>query len=134
MRIVYLTFFSACAAALLVGCGDAAKNGDATGPTVDQTATDVAEMLKEYTEATKKGPNSVADLTDAPASHPVGHAAVASQQYVVVWRVPVTPGSGDAVLAYPKDAPTAGGKVVMGDGSVKQMTADEFKTAPKAKK
>jgi hypothetical protein len=120
------------AAVTLIGCG-----GDKTGPTaptVDQTAGDVAEMLKEFTAAAKRGPNSAADLTDAPASHPVGHAAVASGEYVVVWKVPVTESGGGNVLAYPKNAGSAGGTVVMQDGSVRAMTADEFNAAPKAKK
>jgi hypothetical protein len=118
----------------LTGCGGSTSNTAPAGPTASQTATDVAEMLKEHFEATKKAPNSVADLTDAPASHPVGHAAVASQEYVVFWRVPISASGSGTVLAYHKDAPTAGGSVVMQDGSVKTMTADEFKAAPKAKK
>lgn len=121
------------ALAALTGCGGGDKTGP-TAPTVDQTAGDVAEMLTEFTAATKRGPNSAADLTDAPASHPVGHAAVASGEYVVVWKVPVSPSGGANVLAYPKDAASSGGKVVMQDGSVKQMTAEEFKAAPKAAK
>lgn len=122
------------AAVLLAGCGGPSQQGGPSGPTPDQTATDVAEMLKEYTDANKRGPNSLADLTDAQASHPVGHAAVMSKEYVVIWKTPVSAAGGDSVLAHPKDAATAGGKVVMGDGSVKQMTADEFKAASKGKK
>jgi predicted small lipoprotein YifL len=120
------------AVAALTGCGDG-KTGP-TAPTGDQTAGDVAEMLKEFTAATKRGPNSAADMTDAPASHPVGHAAVASGEYVVVWKVPVSASGGGTVLAYPKNAGSAGGAVVMLDGSVKVMTAEEFNAAPKAKK
>jgi hypothetical protein len=128
-----LATFCLFAAALLTGCGGPSGSSN-TAPDADQTASDVAEMLKEYTAATKRGPNSAADLTDAPASHPVGHAAVLSKEYVVMWRTPVTAGAADVVLAYPKDAATAGGKVVMQDGSVKQMTAAEFAAAPKAGK
>jgi hypothetical protein len=121
------------AAVALIGCGGDNRSGP-TAPTVDQTAGDVAEMLKEFTEATKRGPNSAADMTDAPASHPVGHAAVASGEYVVVWKVPVSAGGGGNVLAYPKNAGSAGGTVVMQDGTVKAMSADEFNVAPKAKR
>jgi hypothetical protein len=122
-------------AALLLGCGGSGGSSDnAAGPSASDKVSDVAAMLKEHSEATKKAPNSLADLTDAPASHPVGHAAVASGEFVVVWKAPVSASGSGAVLAYHKDVPTAGGSVVMQDGSFKTMTADEFKAAPKAKK
>ncbi len=120
--------------AAALGCGGTNTTGSMSGPTASESATDVAEMLKEHFEATKKAPNSAADLTDAPASHPVGHAAVSAQEYVVFWKVPISPSGSGTVLAYHKDTPTAGGSVVMQDGSVKTMTAAEFAAAPKAKK
>jgi hypothetical protein len=42
-------------------------------------------------------------------------------------------GSSNTILAYVKDAPQKGGQVAYGDGSVKKLTADEFKTAIVAK-
>lgn len=36
------------------------------------------------------------------------------------------------ILAYEKGAPRQGGLVVYGDGTVKNLTASEFQTAPKA--
>lgn len=129
-KLITLTLMTVTVA--LTGCGGDNKTGP-TAPTVNQTAGDVAEMLKEFTEANKRGPNSASDMADAPASHPVGHAAVASGEYIVVWKVPVTVGAA-GVLAYPKNATTDGGMVVIQDGTVKQMTAAEFAAAPKAKK
>jgi hypothetical protein len=38
------------------------------------------------------------------------------------------------VVAYEKKVPTEGGHVLLQDGTVKQMTAAEFQSAPKAKK
>jgi hypothetical protein len=46
----------------------------------------------------------------------------------------MTQGTSNTVLGYYKDAPTAGGPVLMGDATTKVMTADEFKAAPKAGK
>ena len=40
----------------------------------------------------------------------------------------------NTVLAYEKDVPTKGGYVLMGDATVKNMTADDFKKAIVAKK
>jgi hypothetical protein len=46
----------------------------------------------------------------------------------------MTAGTSNTVLAYVKDVPTKGGLVLMGDGSVRKMSADEFKKATLAKK
>jgi hypothetical protein len=42
-----------------------------------------------------------------------------------------TQGTGNTVLAYEANVPTAGGPVVMVDGSSRQMTAAEFAAATK---
>jgi hypothetical protein len=46
----------------------------------------------------------------------------------------MTSGTSNTVLAYVKDVPDKGGLVLMGDGSVKKMSADEFKKATLAGK
>jgi len=115
------------------GCGDG-KSTVATGPSASDDANDLAEMLKEYFELRKKAPNSLADLSDGAATHPVGHSAVQNESYVVYWRVPLSTTDASTVLAYPKDAATKGGLIVMLNGTVKAMTAEEFKAAPKAGK
>jgi hypothetical protein len=43
-------------------------------------------------------------------------------------------GTSNTVLAYEKDVAAKGGQVLMGDGSVKKMTTEEFKKATLAKK
>jgi hypothetical protein len=47
---------------------------------------------------------------------------------VVVWKAGYSP-SSTAVLAYEKNAPAGGGKVLLRNGTVKEMTAGEFKAA-----
>src|SRR5262245_1790713 len=46
----------------------------------------------------------------------------------------MTEGTSNTILAYEKDAPTKGGQCLFGDGSVKKLSAEEFKKAPKAGK
>jgi hypothetical protein len=129
-----LWFLAAIAPLALVGCSGTPKNDAPSGPTGAQTAEDVAGMLKDHYEQTQKAPTGLASLTDAPASHPVGHAAVASGEFVVFWKAPISASSSGTVLAYHKDVPASGGFVVMQDGSVQQMSAEEFRAAPKAGK
>ena len=54
--------------------------------------------------------------------------------YYGVGLLQMTEGSSNTVLAYEKDTPEKGGLVLFGDGSVRKLSADEFKKAPKAKK
>jgi hypothetical protein len=43
-------------------------------------------------------------------------------------------GLSNTVIAYEKDAPSKGGLVLFGDGSVRKLSVGDFKKAPKAKK
>ena len=58
-----------------------------------------------------------------------------SGDLIVQWGAPLSPEgeAAEAILAYVKTVPEQGGNVLMQDGkTIKKMTADEFKTAPKA--
>lgn len=58
---------------------------------------------------------------------------IKSGDIVVVWGAGYTkagPGA-QSVLAYGKNVPTEGGKVVLRNGTVKDITAEEFKAASK---
>jgi hypothetical protein len=62
----------------------------------------------------------------------IGYSAVEKGEIVVVWGTTVAGeggGGGTGVVAYEKSAPDSGGAVLLQDGTVKQMTAEEFKSA-----
>src|SRR5688572_26637968 len=102
LRMVYLAAALSVLGALgLVG----GKSGGVTGPTDREAAADVARMLKDFQEDRKRPPAGLHELADADATHPLGYGAVSSQQFVVFWKVPVSAGAADAVLAYHKDVP-----------------------------
>jgi hypothetical protein len=71
---------------------------------------------------------------------PRGYQAVKSGEVVVLWGAKM-PGEGevnagtapDAVIAYEKKTASEGGYVLLQNGTVKEMSADQFKAAPKAK-
>jgi hypothetical protein len=82
----------------------------------------------------KKGPANADELAKFGAL-PDEVAAVKTGEIVVQWNA-VIPGSfpagaGETVLAYEKDVPTKGGMVLMGDATVRTMTAQEFGAAAK---
>jgi hypothetical protein len=124
-------------AALLAacGCGRGGQRGSAaTGPTPQDAAEDVARLLKEFAEEQKRAPAGLGEVAHLDAAHPVGYPALARGEYLLYWKVPLSTGPEAArtVLAYHKDVPAQGGPVVMLDGTVKQMSADEFRSAPRA--
>ena len=60
---------------------------------------------------------------------------VEAREIIVFYGVPLQDGASDQVIAYEKQTPESGGRVLMQDGrTIKKMTADEFKAAPKAGK
>ena len=67
---------------------------------------------------------------------PTGFQALESGDCIAVWGAGISDaaGAGSAVLVYDKNVPQQGGYVLMQNGEVKKMTAQEFQAAPKAKK
>jgi hypothetical protein len=118
----------------LAGCGKTE-----TGPppvTAQQALTEVGGMYKEYTKDHKRPPQKLSDF-DHPyeAAAIDGYAALRDGTCVMLWGGSLPGASAAAtVLAYEKDVPTAGGQVLFQDGTVRGVTADEFKAAPKAGK
>jgi hypothetical protein len=79
-------------------------------------------------ETSGRPPKSLADLPDFRRDMPEVAKAIDDGIYVVHWGVRGnTAGRSNTILAHVRDAPTAGGVVVMLDGSVHNMTAEEFK-------
>jgi len=96
---------------------------------------DITEGLKElgewykYRAAEKLPPPARAeDLAESEAVLGNAWRLIQDGAVVVVWRVGHSPGSTD-VLAYEKDAPNSGGKVLLRNGTVKDMSATEFRAA-----
>ncbi len=117
-----------------VGCGGPDVPKDATGaPTAKQGLVDLAELLKGVAEQKKSPPARQADLEQYDVINLAATLAITRKEVVYVWGTGIIAG-GQAVIAYEKDAPSAGGYVLIEDGTVKAMTAAEFAAAPKAVK
>jgi hypothetical protein len=80
-------------------------------------------------------PRKVEDFNDYWDSMPTAFDRIKQGDYIVAWGIgrSTAPGAANQILVYEKKAPTEGGAVLLRDGTVKQMTAEEFNAAPKAK-
>jgi len=126
------------ASGLLSGCG----SKDVATPPEQREDVSRQEALMELnellqlraTDANGKPPKRAADLAKYEKLYSVAWPKVRDGEIVVFYGVPLDKQVSDKVLAYEKKTPESGGYVLMQDGTtIKKLTADEFKAAPKAK-
>ena len=121
----------------VVGCSSRGPGGSGETAPEYTVLQEVGELLRTA-GASGRPPTKVSDLDRHKSMFPRGYEAVKSGSVVVLWSGPMKgegeAGQNEAVLAYEKDVPTGGGFVLLSAGTVKRMTADEFKSAPKAGK
>jgi len=116
------------------GCGRSGGGGGG-GDAKAATIQEVADLIRSSTQPNGQGPAKLADLSRAQELYPRGYEAVKSGEVVVNWGAGMK-GEGEMskggdVVAYEKDAPTAGGYVLLSGGEIKHMTAAEYAAAPK---
>jgi len=90
-----------------------------------------------FNDANRKGPEKAADLGPFVENDKRLLGLLENKDIVFQYGVALkdmTDGTSNTVLAYDKDAPAKGGLVLMADGSVKNMSAEDFKKAILAKK
>jgi hypothetical protein len=123
-----------CLALLAVGCGGNKPPTVAEGET--GVLSQVGEMYRNYQMVKKKPPEKLAELGSVRSVSGNGYEAVRTGDVILRYGVPLPdtkeePGqsSSDEVLAYQKQVPVSGGKVLLLNRTVKTMTADEFKAA-----
>jgi hypothetical protein len=91
-------------------------------------------MLKELGETNQPIPKNLAELAPHDPIHPVAAMFLQNGSLVYYWGTPInpsTPGAANLVIAHEAEAESKGGWVLLQDGTIKQMTADEFKAASK---
>jgi hypothetical protein len=125
----------------LAGCSsDAPSPSDQQGPPKDLMLVQVGGLVSSAASENRRAPQSLAEVAKFESTYPLGYAAVKSGDVVVIWGASVAAEgdvaagrAGTNVIAYEKQTPTEGGLVLLENGNVKKMSADEFKAAPKAK-
>lgn len=95
---------------------------------------EVGTLYRAYLDEAKRPPRKVGDFAKDGPGYPFGYDWLVRGDLVAVWGTNLDEAAADAVLAYEKKAPEQGGFVLMQDGkTIKKMSAEEFKAAPKAK-
>jgi hypothetical protein len=118
------------------GCSGTGSRGEEQA-TQQPALIQVADMLRATTKPNGKGPAKLSEFNSLQAVYALGYQAVKTGEVVILWGVGVKgedqAATGGEIVAYEKNAPTSGGYVLFTSGQVKQLTADEFNAAPKAK-
>jgi hypothetical protein len=114
---------------LLPACG---TNPPPAPPPVDTEAglKELGEVYKYRAAQKMPAPSRVDDLAEHDAALGNAWPAIQEGKIVVVWRAGYSSGSTD-VLAYEKDTPTGAGNVLLRNGTVSRITADQFRAAKK---
>jgi hypothetical protein len=124
--------------ALLLGCGGVGKVREAAARAKRTNQLKLVGLAyHSYQDNNIKPPSGVADLLPLLSSEPDAAQALQSGEFVILWGAKVPQdfpqGTSVTVLGYDKDVPTKGGLVLLGDGSVQNMTLAEFNAAPRPK-
>jgi hypothetical protein len=113
-----------------VGCGPDGVKPDTSPKAV---LLDLAEALKSAAGDKTKPPAKLAELDKIEPMMPLAGPAIRSGEVVYLWGAGYD-ASGTQVVAYEKKAETEGGAVLLQNGTVETMTAEQLKAAPKAGK
>jgi hypothetical protein len=120
---------------VLAGCGGGGSSVPASGPDLfNYTALhEAGDLYRNVILDTQKPPTKAADFARYENGFPSGYREVKGGNILVFWGAPIAESGATTVLAYEKATPDSGGHVVMQDTrTVKKLTAEEFKAAPKA--
>jgi hypothetical protein len=113
-------------AGILAGCGDS-KNAT-VGSDAKDPLKDLGEMLKSLSEEKRKPPSKLSELESVEPLIPLAGPKIRSGEIVYVWGTEYAAG-GNKIAAYEKKAATEGGWILLQNGTVKQVTVDEFNAA-----
>jgi hypothetical protein len=133
MRRNFWAVMVAVGVGLTAGCGGGSKGTGTADEGYKAALEELGETLKSLAAEGRKPPGRMAELEPIEPMMAVAGPAIRTGDIVYIWGAGYADG-GKQVVAYEKKTPNEGGYVLLQDGTVKKMTADEFKSAPQAKK
>jgi hypothetical protein len=124
-------------ALVAAGCGGGSGPSPIVGePPIEHIGLmEVGEMYAAHLKEHGKPPTRTRDFEKYSQGFTIGSMGVQKGDLIVVWNAGKEDDaalSSTRVLAYEKKTPKEGGEVLMQDGTIKVMTAEEFQAAPKA--
>jgi hypothetical protein len=129
------------AAAGAAGCGSSPEKAAMDTSAEAQGLKNLGKMYAIVSRSLKRPPKSIDELRKAESEVPGGFNSVGETNVAIflgaeLAEAPGKPGddAAETVLAYDRMVPLQGGYVLMRDGSVRRISAGEFKTAKKAGK
>lgn len=126
---------------LAAGCGGAAAVAEADKSMEAQGLRNLGTMYRAASESLSRPPKTIDELRRAEAQVPGGFSDIGETNVAIYLGVTLPPASAssspteggvETILAYDRMTPHQGGYVLRLDGSVKRLTAAEFKAAKKA--
>ncbi len=110
------------------GCGRSPEAAPGTEPTpVEQ----VGQLLRTCNEMGKPAPRTLKEAEKLPGAPPKAIEALKSGAVVIYWGVNLNEYGGASAIGYEKDAPEKGGAVILGDGTVTELTAEQVREIAK---
>jgi hypothetical protein len=116
---------------LFLGCGSSTPPPEG-GPPPSTYLTDVKLLLEQFEKDRKRPPARPSEIAEYEPSFPGAVRKLNGGDVVYAWGNPL--GSGKGILAYGRNAASEGGPVLFEDGTVREITAEEFASAPKLSK
>ena len=101
-----------------------------------QGLNEIAAAYRDFCRKNKRDPKILKERKLKGQSYPVSVQMLSSRELIVQRGAPLAPdgSTSDAVLAYTKEVPEKGGRVLMQDTyTLKTMSANQFKAATLAK-
>jgi hypothetical protein len=135
-RSLALALLWVCAGALLAGCGGTGSRSD---PQAVNDLKVIGLGFHNFNDTFARGPKDADELKKfIEDGSKTAYPGLKDGRYVFLWNVGLRDlmkgtGVSNTVVAYEKDVPARGGPVLMGDASVRTMSAEEFKNATLAK-
>ena len=123
------------------GCGSSPEKSAMETSAEAQGLKNLGKMYGVVSRSLKRAPKTIDELRKAESEVPGGFNSVGETNVAIFLGAELAESTGkpgddaaETVLAYDRMVPLQGGYVLMRDGSVRRMSADEFKTAKKAGK
>jgi hypothetical protein len=130
----------ALALGLAVGCGSGSpEQASLEGTAEYQGMKNLCAMYRIVSTSMKRPPRSINELRKAEAEVPGGFGGIGESNVAIYFGAELpevsgklVEGASETVLAYDRMVPRQGGVALMLDGTVRQLSPEEFRAAKKA--